>query len=116
MVTEYEAHKLHAERMRELRVKENVMVSHGERQKLLRDFRGEPGWGLGAVFRCLAGLLIVAGIAVIGIQSDRQGAVPIGVHSQSGSVHQDSAHTVVSKKSVEEGSLQVDGASLSPAR
>jgi hypothetical protein len=44
------------------------MVSHNERQRLMRDYRGEPAYAVGVLLKCAACLLILVGIAVIGAQ------------------------------------------------
>jgi hypothetical protein len=74
VLTEYEAQKIEAEIRRESDAfsnrfrfsKEGIMISHNEWQRLLREYRDEPGWGLGVVLKCAACLLILVGIAVIG--------------------------------------------------
>jgi len=42
------------------------MVSQHEREKLTEAFKGEPLIGAAVVFKCVAGLMVVAGLAVIG--------------------------------------------------
>jgi hypothetical protein len=51
------------------------MVSSYERRKLMRDFRREPACALALILKCVAGLLIIAGVALIGAQSDLSGDV-----------------------------------------
>jgi len=42
------------------------MVSQHEREKLTEAFKREPLTGAAVVFKCVAGLMVVAGLAVIG--------------------------------------------------
>jgi hypothetical protein len=44
------------------------MVSQLERERLTEAFTREPHTGAAVVFMCVAGLLIVAGLAVVGAQ------------------------------------------------
>lgn len=46
------------------------MVSSHERHKLMGDFRREPACVLALILKCVAGLLIIAGVALIGAQTD----------------------------------------------
>lgn len=46
------------------------MVSSQERQKLIRQYRHEPVCVLGLMLKCIAGLLIIAGVALIGVQTN----------------------------------------------
>ena len=46
------------------------MVSQHERERLTEAFRREPLTGAAVVFKCVAGLLVVAGLAVVGAQTD----------------------------------------------
>jgi len=46
------------------------MVSQHEREKLTEAFKGEPLIGAAVVFKCVAGLMVVAGLAVVGAQTD----------------------------------------------
>ena len=76
MLTEYEAGKIQADIRRRSEAptnriafeKEKIMVSHNERQRLMREYRGEPAYALGVLLKCAACLLILVGIAVIGSQ------------------------------------------------
>jgi len=51
------------------------MVSSHERRKVMRDFRREPACALALILKCVAGLLIIAGVALIGAQTDVSGDV-----------------------------------------
>ena len=46
------------------------MVSQHERQRLTEAFKREPLTGAAIVLKCVAGLLVVAGLAIIGAQTD----------------------------------------------
>jgi hypothetical protein len=46
------------------------MVSQHEREKLTEAFKREPLTGAAVVFKCVAGLMVVAGLAVVGAQTD----------------------------------------------
>jgi len=46
------------------------MVSQRERERLTEAFKREPLTGAAVVFKCVAGLMVVAGLAVIGAQTD----------------------------------------------
>ena len=46
------------------------MVNQHEREKLTEAFKREPLTGAAVVVKCVAGLLIVAGLAVIGVRTD----------------------------------------------
>ena len=46
------------------------MVSQHEREKLTEAFKREPLTGAAVVFKCVAGLIVVAGLAIIGAQPD----------------------------------------------
>ena len=46
------------------------MVSQHEREKLTEAFKGEPLIGAAVVFKCVAGLMVVAGLAVMGAQTE----------------------------------------------
>jgi hypothetical protein len=47
------------------------MVSPRERDKLLQDFRHEPASAAALLLKCAAGLLLVVGVALIGVSTDR---------------------------------------------
>lgn len=85
MVSGCEARKRQAEIRRKADAhkldKEDVMVSHEERQKLLRDYQDEPVRRIGVLVKCAAGLLIVTGIAVVGLTTAPQADVPAGAIS-----------------------------------
>ena len=87
------------------------MVGHNERQKLLRDLHHELAWGVGVALKCTACLLILAGIAAIGVLEYRQPGAPVSAQAQSGSTGQQRASLVAAKNAVYEGSApRVDGA------
>ena len=46
------------------------MVSQHERERLTEAFKREPLTGAAVVFKCVAGLMVVAGLAVVGAQTD----------------------------------------------
>ena len=46
------------------------MVSQRERERLTEAFKREPLTGAAVVFKCAAGLMIVAGLAVMGAQTE----------------------------------------------
>ena len=46
------------------------MVSQHEREKLTEAFKRELFFGAAVVFKCVAGLMVVAGLAVVGSQND----------------------------------------------
>ena len=46
------------------------MVSQRERERLTEAFKHEPLTGAAVVFKCVAGLMVVAGLAVVGAQTD----------------------------------------------
>ena len=46
------------------------MVSQHEREKLTEAFKREPLTGAAVVIKCVAGLLVVAGLAIVGAQTD----------------------------------------------
>ena len=46
------------------------MVSERERTRLMESFKQEPVTGLAVIIKCAAGLLVVAGLAVIGAGGD----------------------------------------------
>ena len=46
------------------------MVSQRERERLTEAFKREPLTGAAVVFKCVAGLMVVAGLAVMGAQTE----------------------------------------------
>jgi len=46
------------------------MISHQERKRLTEAFNREPVIGAAVILKCVAGLLIVAGLAIVGAQTD----------------------------------------------
>ena len=46
------------------------MVTQRERERLTDAYKREPLTGAAVVFKCVAGLMVVAGLAVIGTQTD----------------------------------------------
>jgi len=46
------------------------MVSQRERERLTEAFKREPLTGAAVVFKCAAGLMVVAGLAVMGAQTE----------------------------------------------
>jgi hypothetical protein len=46
------------------------MVSQRERERLTEAFKREPLGGAAVVFKCVAGLMVVAGLAVMGAQTE----------------------------------------------
>ena len=50
------------------------MVSQHEREKLTEAFKREPLTGAAVVIKCVAGLLVVAGLAIVGAQTDKTDA------------------------------------------
>lgn len=54
------------------------MVSFHEREKLIREYKGEPACVLGLLMKCAAGLLFIVGAALIGTQADRDEQVIAG--------------------------------------
>src|SRR3954471_23628249 len=57
------------------------MINYRERQRLMEKYYDEPGLGLAVIFKCAAGLLVVFGIAVIGIAFDPAGNTVSGVQA-----------------------------------
>ena len=75
------------------------MVSSHERHKLMRNFRREPACVLALMLKCVAGLLIIAGVALIGAQTDLSGDVAADrLHAQ----RHDSASLAHGKRLYEE--------------
>ena len=65
-------------------LKGDVMLTHRERQQLMRDFRDEPGYRPGVVVKCAVGLLITAVLALVGTAAGvRSDAVPAPVAAES---------------------------------
>jgi len=46
------------------------MISHHERKRLTEAFNREPVTGAAVILKCVAGLLVVAGLAIVGVQTD----------------------------------------------
>ena len=119
MLTEYEAQKLQADMKRRLDRftldKEIFMVSHDEKERLLRNFRHEPAVGLGVVLKCAACLLILAGLSVIGSTAKFQSEAPFGALVDGGSAHHhERASVVESKKVFDERRARFEGPSVAP--
>lgn len=75
-----------------------MVISH-ERRKLMRDFRREPACALALILKCVAGLLIIAGLALIGAQTNVSGDVAADrLHAQ----RHDSASLAHGKRLYEE--------------
>ena len=46
------------------------MISHHERKRLTEAYNREPVTGAAVILKCVAGLLVVAGLAIVGVQTD----------------------------------------------
>jgi hypothetical protein len=60
------------------------MVSQHERERLTEAFKREPVTGAALVFKCVAGLLVVAALAVIGVQTYTTDATATAANEQRG--------------------------------
>ena len=78
------------------------MIGHDERQKLIRDYHHEPGWVLAMLMKSTACLLIVIGLAVIGISVALKSDSEPGVAAQAAreSPHPERTRVVESEKAL----------------
>jgi hypothetical protein len=119
MVSEYETRVLQAEINRKAEVhtfdKEDAMVGHEERQKLLRAYDKEPSARIGMVLKCAVCLLILAGLAAIGITSGVQSEAPASLQAavESGR-HGELAASVETTKGQDERRVRFEGTSVIP--
>ena len=89
------------------------MVTHDEKQRLLRDFHREPVWSRGEVLKCAGGLLILLSVAVIGTRTDTEWETRGSAHTESRSVQQ-RASVVQSKKGFDADRVRLEEQSIAP--
>jgi len=77
------------------------MVSQHERKRLTEAFKREPLTGAAIALKCVAGLLVVAGLANIGAQADTSDA-PAAAANQLGSQRHEKASIAHSKTRYQE--------------
>jgi len=58
------------------------MISHHERKRLTEAFNREPVTGTAVILKCVAGLLVVAGLAIVGVQTDVTDATATAANQQ----------------------------------
>ena len=58
------------------------MISHHERKRLTEAFNREPVTGAAVILKCVAGLLVVAGLAIVGVQTDATDATATAANQQ----------------------------------
>jgi hypothetical protein len=58
------------------------MISHHERKRLTEAFNREPVIGAAVILKCIAGLAVVAGLAIVGVQTDPTNATTIASNQQ----------------------------------
>ena len=58
------------------------MVSQHERERLTEAFKREPLTGTAVILKCVAGLLVVAGLAIVGAQTDTTDATTTATNQQ----------------------------------
>jgi hypothetical protein len=89
------------------------MVTHDEKQRLLRDFNREPVWSLGVVLKCAGCLLILISVAVFGTRTDTQWETRGSAQTESGSM-QPRASVVESRSGFDADRVRVEGRSMAP--
>jgi hypothetical protein len=58
------------------------MISHHERKRLTEAFNREPVMGVAVILKCIAGLAVVAGLAIVGVQTDATDATATAANQQ----------------------------------
>ncbi len=116
MLTQYEAQQLQADIKRRFTLdKESAMVTYDEKQRLLRNFQGEPALALGVVAKCAACLLIMAVLAVIGAGTDMRSQAPLNAATTGGSVqHRESSANIEARRVFEERRARFNMESITP--
>lgn len=89
------------------------MVTHDEKQRLLRDFHREPVGSLGVVLKCAGCLLILISVAVIGPTIDTQWETRGSAQTEGGSAQQQ-ASAVESKNGFDADRARLEGQSVAP--
>lgn len=90
------------------------MLSHDEKERLLREMRYEPARAVGVVLKCTICLLIVAGLAWIGIRAgpDQDAAFAFGPPAAGvPAAHHERASVVEARKVFEARRVRFDGQS-----
>jgi len=93
------------------------MLSHDEKERLLREMRCEPAWAVGVVLKCFICLLIVAGLAWIGIRAGPDQDVAFAFGPPAAGVpapRHERASVVEARKVFEERRVRFDGQSAGP--
>jgi hypothetical protein len=90
------------------------MVTHDEKQRLLRDFHREPVWSLGVVLKCAGCLLILIVIAVIGPRIDTQWETRGSAQTQSGSAQKQASADEFKNGSDADDRVRLEGQSIAP--
>lgn len=94
-----------------------VMLTHDEKERLLREMRYEPARVVGAVLKSVVCLLAVAGLAWIGISTSPDQDAALAFHPPAAGVpapHPEHASVVDARKVFEERRARFDGQSTGP--
>ena len=86
------------------------MISHHERKRLTEAFNREPVTGAAVILKCVAGLLVVAGLAIVGVQTDATDATATAANQQRRQ-SQDKASIAHSKMLYQERQTRLQAAS-----
>jgi len=112
MLTEYEAQKLQADMRRgshrSTLVEERHMVSHAERQKLMRHYHREPASVLGLVLKCAVCAVILVGLAVIGSRTELRRETPLVAPAADGATHPQERASLADSRNEKEGAGKVN--------
>ena len=85
------------------------MISHHERKRLTEAFNREPVTGAAVILKCVAGLLVVAGLAIVGVQTDATDATATAANQQRRQ-SQDKASVAHSKMLYQERQTRLEAA------
>ena len=85
------------------------MISHHERKRLTEAFNREPVTGAAVILKCVAGLLVVAGLAIVGVQTDATDASATAANQQRRQ-SQDKASVAHSKMLYQERQTRLEAA------
>lgn len=91
------------------------MVTHDEKQRLLREMQREPAWAAGVVYKCTAGLIILIGVAFSGSQADPQDAPRAARAEQASTQPRSSAPVSQSRKVFDERRGRFEESALRPS-